>query len=150
VSTEANDLLIVGIGSPFGADRAGWSAIDLLRLEREFSGFRMEVADRPGANLLGLLRDVPAAILLDALWCDSPPGTLHRLDPANLALDTRTSNHGFGVADALALGQVLGTLPRRLALLGISAMGSDVPTIDRATLIEMVRSIAQEMGVATA
>jgi hydrogenase maturation protease len=106
---------------------------------------RMEVADRPGAGLLGLLRGAHAVILIDALACDSPHGTLHRIEPAALALDRGTSNHGFGVADALALGRVLGMLPPRLALIGVSAAGDSPAAIERAALRRMVCAIAQEM-----
>jgi hydrogenase maturation protease len=99
--------------------------------------------------LLHLWQGVQAAILIDALVCDSPCGTLHRFGPELLAGNDRSSSHGFGVAEALALGRVIGALPRHLALVGISASGDEPPPIDPAVLIPMIETIAKEMGLAS-
>ena len=144
MSNEHDSILILGIGSPFGADRVGWEAVELLRVEPALARARLEVSDRPGAGLLTLLQGVDTAILIDAVLSDSRPGTLHHLDPATLARGTRTSNHGFGVADALALGRVLGNLPPRLHLLGISAAGDHPPVLDAGALVALVLAMLRE------
>lgn len=140
------NVLILGVGSPFGADRAGWEAVELLRETGGLEEVRFETSDRPGARLLSLLEGVWNAIIIDALLCSAPPGTPLRLDPETLSRGDRSSNHGFGVADALALGKALGALPPRLAVIGISAEGNRVPTIDGPALTGLVRSILQEKG----
>lgn len=141
-----HDILILGVGSPFGADRAGWEAVELLRETGGLEGVRFETSDRPGARLLSMLEGVWNAIIIDALLCSAPPGTPLRIDPWTLAPGERSSNHGFGVADALALGRALGALPPRLSVIGISAEGNRVPTIDGPALTGLVRSILQENG----
>jgi len=145
VSNASSDLLVLGIGSPFGADRVAWEVVDRLRGDPRYSRLRLETADRPGAGLATYLQGVRAAILFDALLSDAPPGSLHRLHPAQLAPGDRTSNHGFGVADALALGRALGILPPRLALVGIAVAAEGEPVIDLPALHAMMRELMEEM-----
>jgi hydrogenase maturation protease len=117
------DLLIVGVGSPFGDDTLGWRALDAL----QGSGWRppgcrvsYRKADRPGAGLLELFAGRDAAVLLDALVAGGAPGTVRLLDRAELLLHgSRASSHALGVAEVLALGERLGMLPPRLWVIGL-------------------------------
>jgi len=73
---------------------------------------RVVAAGRPGAGLLDLLPEDGPCLLMDVVCSGSPPGTLHRIplreiNPAVLP-DLRTSSHGFGPGEALALGRALG------------------------------------------
>ena len=117
--------LVLGIGSPFGADRLGWLALDALAsagLERSRPGLRLLKLDRPGSRLLATLDGAEQALLIDALDGPGAPGALRRVDPAELgARGSGLSGHRFGVAEALALARALGALPPRLALFGILA-----------------------------
>jgi hydrogenase maturation protease len=79
-----NPVRILGMGSPFGADRIGWQAIDALGSTGITRGqppgwVSLVCLDRPGARLLEALAGAEAVILIDAMRSGAPPGTLRRL-----------------------------------------------------------------------
>ena len=134
---------VIGVGSPFGADRLAWEAIDhLARLE--LTGCELAKLDRPGSGLLAYFDSVEHLILLDALLLDSEPGGVSLLDPAQLQrLSPTTSTHGFGVAQAIDLARQLDQLPQRLEVVGLHT-GADLsipPALDSAALETLVRSL---------
>lgn len=118
---------IIGIGSPFGEDRAGWEAVDkLLQDDAIQTQQRAEPPDilkldRPGVNLLDTMQPYDRVILIDAIVSEEhAPGTLLKLQPEELeTTQSLQSSHGFGVAEALALGESLGNLPKELEIRGI-------------------------------
>jgi len=76
------------------------------------------------ADLLGAWTPEDDVILVDAVVTGSPPGTLHKWNGLEAPLErveSCPSTHGFGVAEAIALGRVLDRLPRRLTLIGVEA-----------------------------
>jgi hydrogenase maturation protease len=77
-----------------------------------------------GADLLELLEDAAAAVVVDACASGAPAGTVHRFDAGISALPTsrlRATTHGFGPAEALELGRALGRLPGRCTVYAIEA-----------------------------
>ncbi len=118
-------MLIIGIGSPFGDDRAGCTAAERLKRSPRLGGVSPErvgisVCDRPGAMLLREWRDATDVVLIDAVSSGAAPGTIHRLRGEQLgAADATVSSHRFGVEAAIALARSLDALPPRLLLLGI-------------------------------
>lgn len=136
-------IRILGIGSPFGADRLAWQAIDHLA-GLALDGCELVKLDRPGSGLLAAFRGVEHLILLDAVAIDAQPGGVSLLDPRQLQrLSQSTSSHAFGVAQALDLAKQLDQLPERLQLVGIHT-GADIytpPTLDTGALEELIRSL---------
>jgi len=124
-------VLILGVGSTFGADQLGWHAVDGLAqggMAEQFPPLAIEFrqSDRPGSALLNLLQGYGCAIVIDAMRAAVAPGTIRRFTPAQLSAETGLiSSHGFGVAEALALGRVLGQLPEQLIVYGIE-IGTDL------------------------
>jgi hydrogenase maturation protease len=119
---------IIGIGSPFGGDQAGWDAVDALAEEtwvqaRLAAGtLVLEKLDRPGMALLEHLRGHTHVILIDAvLSAEHGSGTWLALQREELALlASPASSHGIGVAETLAMGEALGLLPEKLEVWGIA------------------------------
>jgi len=114
-------ITILGVGSPYGDDRAGWLVIERLDGAGARPGVTTLALDRPGAALLEHLHDVDRAIVIDALRSGAAPGTIRRLDDADLCAQAPLSTHEFGVAQALALGAHLGRLPPEVIVFGIEA-----------------------------
>lgn len=118
---------IIGIGSPFDDDMAGWDAVDVLADEAwvktrlQAGTLVLQKLDRPGMCLLEHLHGYEHVILIDAVV--SPrhsPGMILKLAPEELAqLEAPLSSHGFGVAEALAMAETLGVLPKRLEIWGV-------------------------------
>jgi hydrogenase maturation protease len=134
---------LLGIGSPFGADRLAWQAIDYLAGLglRDCELFKL---DRPGCQLISHFQSAEQVVIIDALRLDDHPGRVTSIDLEQLSqFEYLTSSHGFGVSEALALARQLGELPTRLHILGIYT-GDDInqpPAIDLAMLAGLVRQL---------
>lgn len=116
---------IIGVGSPFGDDRFGWVAAESLQRSPVLNGLEpgrivISILDRPGAMLLALWDEADHVILIDGVRSGAVPGTRHRFTASDVT-DTRipATSHGFSIAAALQLAQVLENLPDRLLLRGI-------------------------------
>ena len=123
--TEAKSIgvLVLGLGNVLLGDD-GLGAAAVARLEREYHvppGVHLEDGGTLGLSLLGLLSDADCLILVDAVRADSPPGTLIRLDGADVsdAVRDRLSPHQVGVADLLDAARLIDSYPRTVTLLGL-------------------------------
>jgi len=116
-------VLILGLGNVLlGDDGVGAAAI--ARIERDYRippGVRLEDGGTLGLSLLGLIADSDHAILVDAVRTDAPPGTLVRLDGADVreAVWDRLSPHQVGVADLLDAAHLIDSYPTSVTLLGL-------------------------------
>jgi hydrogenase maturation protease len=123
------DLVIVAVGTAQGEDAAAWQVLEHLD-DRAFApagcAVRRARIDRPGTDLLPLLRGAGHAVVLDAMRGGGPPGTVRLLDRRELSLfDDRLSSHALGVAEVLALADALGELPQVLHVVGIAGGAFD-------------------------
>ncbi|BBA33925.1 hydrogenase maturation protease [Methylocaldum marinum] len=114
---------VLGLGSPFGDDRAGWLAVEnLMRSD----GFRAlpkglastQICDPVGNNLLDAMRGANLAILIDAAQSGSAPGTVRRFEARQIEDGNEPcSSHGFGLSATLAMGRALNDLPDTVVIL---------------------------------
>ena len=112
-------IRVIGLGSPFGDDRAGLRVIQLLsgRLPETID---LVALDRPGGTLVNWMQGVEHLILVDAVSSDANPGSLVRLSVADLCKHTRSlSSHELGLAETLRLAEALGALPTTIEIFGI-------------------------------
>jgi hydrogenase maturation protease len=142
---------VLGIGSPAGDDRAGWCVVDALHARL---GARADIAldklDRPGAGLLAHLEGAAHVVLIDAMRSGAAPGTIRRVDRADWRNQGGPSSHGFGVFDALALAEALGSLPPALVVYGVeigaAEPGEALTPAVRAAVDELAARIADELA----
>lgn len=142
-------LLIIGIGSPFGDDRAGWEVIEKLQRMELPSGIRLLSLDRPGVELIEQMQGHARVILIDAVHSEEhPPGTCLELTQRSLRLHDNASTHGFGLAETLRLGQSLNALPLQLQLYGIcirppqASPDTTISPAIRAAAVQFARQLA--------
>ncbi|RMH04750.1 MAG: hydrogenase maturation protease [Nitrospirae bacterium] len=119
-------LRVIGIGQTLaGDDGVGMMVARHLRF---VCGSEVDIVEAgvPGVGLLDLLRDVEAAVVIDAVQSGRPPGMLHRLEiPRDLNVLLHawgrgcSSTHAFGLGETLMLGQTLGLLPAIMRVYGI-------------------------------
>jgi hydrogenase maturation protease len=143
-------IRIIGIGSPFGDDRAGLEvATRLVALAPP--GVEVIVSDRPGVDLVGMLRGAEAVIVIDAVRSDAPVGAVHDVDLHGLPAVrcVPVSSHGVGIAEAVALAWALDRAPARGRLIGIEAAASR-PDADRELSPAVARSIDEAIARARA
>jgi hydrogenase maturation protease len=118
-------VLLVGVGNAWRCDDAvGLVAARRLR-ERPGSG-RFEVHEQDGdpLALLDAWSDADAVVVIDAVCSEAAPGTLYRIDvargPLPTALRRSSSTHALGLADAIELARVRGTLPAHVLVYGVA------------------------------
>jgi hydrogenase maturation protease len=145
---------IIGVGSPFGDDRLGWVAAESLQRSPVLNGLEpgrivISILDRPGAMLLALWDKTDHVILMDGVRSGAVPGTRHRFTASNVTDKCiPATSHGFGIAAALELAQVLEILPHRLLMRGIEMdAGCTGFTLSAAVIAAMpvfIREIEEE------
>jgi hydrogenase maturation protease len=120
---ERIDVLVLGLGNVLCADDgAGVAAVHRLRRAwRMPAGVRVVDGGTLGMDLVALVAASDRVILVDAVRADAPPGTLVRLEGAEVgaAAYERLSPHQIGVADLLAGVALCDRYPREVSLLGI-------------------------------
>lgn len=107
-------LRIIGIGNPLmGDDGAGIAAAQ--RLQQAGLGPEVEVIDggTAGLALLDLMEGAARVVLVDAVRMGLAPGQVCCFTPAQMILhpDSAGGAHGGGLAEVLALGEVMNLLP---------------------------------------
>ncbi len=114
---------VIGIGSPYGADRLGWLAIEHLEANRFCATFppgmvQLQSCPSP-AQLPALIQPGTAVLLIDALQ-GRPLGEIQRLSWQELVQAPLISgSHGLGLREILPLIEVLYSRPEPITLLGI-------------------------------
>jgi hydrogenase maturation protease len=150
IALEPEPVTVIGLGSPFGDDRAGWRVAELLEDRIPASCARILRLDRPGPALLDEIAGGAEAILVDAGITGQRPGKIHRFAVADfIATPLARSSHAVGLADTLTLGKALGILPSvlRLYLVSIDADEADRPEGALTPPVEAaVRSLACEIA----
>lgn len=139
---KSTGVLVLGLGNVLLGDD-GLGAAAIARIERDYRippRASLEDGGTLGLSLLDLIADSDHLILVDAVRAEATPGTLVRLDGADVAdaVRDRLSPHQIGVADLLDAARLIDCYPSTVTLLGL------VPeTIDLA----VTRSRAVESGI---
>jgi Ni,Fe-hydrogenase maturation factor len=98
------------------------------------------------------MQGVDIAIILDTLVGYHEPGEVVSLRPGDITTEEwALSENELGVAETIALGNVLGELPERLLILGIVApqsadLTADNSEIDSNTMDKIRNTVSKEIG----
>jgi hydrogenase maturation protease len=114
---------VIGIGSPYGADRLGWLVVEQLEAKHFCAAFppgRLQLQACPSpAQLPTLIQSGTAVLLIDALR-GRPFGEIQWLSWQELEQAPLLSgSHGLGLREILPLIEVLYSRPEAITLLGI-------------------------------
>lgn len=112
-------IRVIGIGSPFGDDQAGWLVIRRLQYELSET-VNLLTLDQPGATLINWLSGVDHLILVDALHCPqcTEPFREVGVDEVDQG-DRMLSSHGLNLSQTLQLAASLGYLPHQIEIYGV-------------------------------
>ncbi|MCF6765663.1 hydrogenase maturation protease [Thiotrichales bacterium 19S3-7] len=116
--------LILGIGSPFSDDQFGFKVAQYLKgLVGANLNIMIEIADRPGLNLLSYLNeDYQKVILIDAVNANQKPGTSFYFKADEITqFNGFLSSHNLGIAYALSLHHALGHSLNHIHFYGVQA-----------------------------
>jgi hydrogenase maturation protease len=123
-------LSVIGVGSPFGDDQAGWYVADALAASSKVAAYGERVAvtscRSPGGDLPELLTNSDVAIVVDAVIDNGAAGTVYRIEghrlPAFVA--GALSSHGITLQTILEISDALQNRPKALIVYGIEAQVS--------------------------
>jgi hydrogenase maturation protease len=129
---DAPRTVLVGLGNPVcGDDAVGLRVAERVEArlaDRPVPGVRVVTSTRGGFELLDLLADADAAIVVDCLAIPGArPGEIRHLALDQLAGCPRlVGAHDVGLAEIVKLGRLIGVpMPRRLDIVGVEAHPSD-------------------------
>ncbi|MEJ2650580.1 MAG: hydrogenase maturation protease [Gammaproteobacteria bacterium] len=120
-------LTVIGIGSPYADDRAGWYVVERLDASgcvTAYGGQVVATACRsPASELMNLFVSADVAVVVDAVRFCGAAGTIYRLaDAHSRLLEARfLSSHGVDFPAMLALADTRGHRPREVIIYGIEA-----------------------------
>ncbi len=147
------DILVLGIGNVLLTDE-GIGVRVLKELERRFIfPDNVELLDggTAGIELLRHIRMRDYLIIIDAMKCDQDPGTVFRVEGADVpaAFRTRISPHQLGLSDLLAAAMLTDELPKNLVLFGVEPesidIGLDLTDTVEASVEKLVSAVADEL-----
>ena len=137
---------VIGIGTRQGDDAAGLAVAESLAARELPAGTRIATCERPLPDLLELLADADAAVLVDAARGSGAVGTARRVERAELTRWAATSSHGFGVAEVLELADALGRAPGRIELVAVEGGGADAIDAGAGVVLDLLRSLVTAGG----
>lgn len=117
------DILVLGIGNVLLMDEGvGVKAVEELGRRYTFPR-EVELLDggTSGIELLTYIRNRDVLLLIDAMRCGQPAGTVVKVegDDVPAVFRTRISPHQLGLSDLLAAAMLTNELPGRTVLFGI-------------------------------
>lgn len=143
--------LLIGVGNDFAGDDAAGRLVARALASRD--GFDVAETHGAAADIVTLMEDRAQVVIVDACRSGAAAGTLYKLDAVAGALPgwlRSVSSHGIGVAEAVALARILGSLPPRVEVWAIEgaafATGDPVsPEVARAVQ-EVVRALPPHLA----
>jgi hydrogenase maturation protease len=146
-------LKIIGVGNEWRGDDA--AGLLVVRRLKENPLPQVQIVESRGTvtAVQDAWKDAAWVIVVDAVVSGGPPGAIYRFDARGagmpVALARSVSSHGWGVAEALALGRLFQELPSRLIIYGIEGKtfgpGQEVSLEVAAAIPEAARRIVAEM-----
>ena len=146
-------ILVLGVGNVLLTDEGvGIRAINELERRYQFSN-EVELLDggTAGMELLNHIAGRDHLIIIDAMKCDQPPGTVVRIEGQDVpaAFRTRISPHQLGLSDLLAAAMLTDELPKNLVLFGVEPanldQGLDLSDTVEASLDKLLGAVCDEL-----
>jgi hydrogenase maturation protease len=145
-------VVIVGLGNPDRGDDAAGRMV--ARRLQEAGAVAADIIELKGetTSILFALENTNAAFLVDACASGAPAGAVRRFDAGD-GLPTTTafgfSSHGFGLAEAIELGNTLAALPSRCIVYAIEGqcfeMGAPVSDPVARAIEEVAGKVTEEI-----
>jgi len=117
-------VVVIGVGNALRHDdAAGLEVVRRLRARAQAAEIAVYEQEGEPLALLDVWEGADGVVLVDAIRCGDPPGTIHRVDasqePIPARLRSSTSTHAVGVGEAIELARALRRLPRWVVLFGV-------------------------------
>ena len=144
-------VVVIGVGNDSRGDDA--AGLEVARCVRQRRRLAVRTCSGDALELLELWQGASAAVVVDGVRSNSPPGTIHRLDASSGPLPETlrgASTHSFGVAGAIELARALWRLPESVIVYGVEGcrFGREPglsPAV-AAAIEPLTRSVLEEAG----
>lgn len=152
VNGSGDRILVLGVGNVLlRDDGVGIRVIRELEALDLPPGVRAVDGGTLGLDLLPMIEDAAAVVMIDAVDLRAAPGsvTVLRGDELHAALGGHVSPHQVGVGDLVAVARLAGTLPERLALVAIQPAAIEIG-LELTPEVEAAVPAAVELALAEA
>jgi hydrogenase maturation protease len=147
------NILVLGVGNLLLSDEGvGVRALEEIQQRLEIpAGVELLDGGTSGMELLGYIQGRDALIILDAVTCNKPAGTIIRLegDQVPALFRKKISPHQLGISDLIAAARLTDSLPGKVVLFGIQPelLDTGLELSDRvaAALDELTGMVALEL-----
>ena len=147
-------VVVLGVGNTLMADEGvGVRCVDELEREGKLpAGVRPIDGGTSTHELLEDLENLDLLIILDAVASGRPPGTVLRLEGAEIpsAFSNKLSPHQHGINDLLATLTLLGRSPKRVVIVGVEpqrlSLSLDLSPLVASRLPEMKALVLRELA----
>ena len=131
MSAPLGPLLVLGVGNVLMRDEGVGVHVarEIARGQPSIGGdVRVVDGGTLGLDLLPLIADARALVLIDAVNLSAEPGTVSVLrgEAVHGALGGHLSPHQVGLGDLVAVGRLTGALPERVVLVGVQPAAIEV------------------------
>lgn len=159
MSRPTGELLVLGVGNVLMRDEGvGVHVARAIAGDQPSIGGGVRVVDGGtlGLDLLPLIADARAVVLIDAVDLRAEPGTVSVLrgDALHGVLGGHLSPHQVGLGDLIAVGRLTGELPERVVLVGIQPaaieVGIDLTTACAAAVPRAIDAVRAELAALSA
>ena len=137
------DPIYIGCGNELrGDDAAG------LLVARHLRSLGLNACEHTGdgLNLIQLWEPASEVVLVDAVVAGGLPGKVSFWDGKAAPVETglfHCSSHSLGVAEAIEMARLLGSLPKQLLIYGIEGKQFEVGTTPSAAVLQAVDKVVQ-------
>jgi hydrogenase maturation protease len=153
MSSRQSRTIIIGVGNPYRSDDGAGIVVVRQLLGRVPVGVSIVEESGEGAALMEAWKDAAAAVVVDAVHSDAPPGTIHRLDACSQQIPEgffHYSTHAFSVAEAIELARTLNQLPPHLIVYGIEgknfSAGTELSAVVEQAVPTLVSRVLEELS----
>jgi len=148
-----NIIKVLGIGSPFGDDQAGWEVAEALKQNLSqhtdiFPFIRIESHDRPGARLIELMKGFNTVFIIDAIKSGREIGAIHRFQKESIwEFESRLSTHDASILQALQLASALNELPDNIQFYGIEIDNIVLESILSQPIENAIKNLVRQLKI---
>lgn len=147
-----NSIVVIGVGNEFRGDDA--VGIHFARHLKALNIPTITILESfgEGVELMDLWDGATQLFICDAVCSDSPPGTIHVMEPNKETIPAHFFNystHAFSLAEAIEMSRALGKLPGQVRIYGIEgesfAAGLQLSTVVQTSLAKVVGMVKKEV-----
>ena len=145
------NILVLGVGNLLLSDEGvGVRALEVI--ERRFvlpAGVELLDGGTAGMELLGYIQGRDALVILDAVTCNKPPGTIVRIegDEVPALFRKKISPHQLGLSDLIAAARLTDSLPGKVVLFGVEPKELDTGLELSDQVAGILEQLAQQVAL---